>query len=113
MNKKINILAIILFMTVLILPSAIWGVKGLTGSKIFESDLGENRELAKWPEFISSNIITEIEAYYNDHAPFRSVLIYGYSVVDTALESTYRKSVQPALVKLTGMKGDGSFGNLA
>ena len=113
MKKSFYVITIAIFIAILVVPSLIWEIKLKTGSRIFETELGENRQLALWPDYYSESYISEVETYYNDHAPFRSVLIYAYSVCDSSLEGFYRKRVQPLMVKLSGKSGDGSYGNLA
>ena len=104
MKKGLNYLTIILFMTILIAPTLLWGIKNVTKSSAFEYTLEENRALAPFPEKISANLPSELEDYYNDHLPFRSALLHGYSVADGKLEGAYINTIQPVLVFLSGRK---------
>lgn len=111
--KKLTVIHKYIFLALLILPSVLWGIKGAFHLDIWEYEMGENRYLAEMPEGFSAEYPAELEAYYNDHAPFRNLLIHQKSVVDSGLEGFYRKSVQPVLAKLSGKSGNGEGTGLA
>ncbi len=82
MKRKLQLAMTTAFMMILILPSAVWGVLRMIARsnpavmEMLDYDLGENRERAPFPESFDLDEYTkELEAYYNDRAPFRSVLI--------------------------------------
>lgn len=110
-RKIIRRISIALFLCVLILPQTTWIILKLvcgSESQIMEKldyDLGENRELVAFPhEAGIKNITSELEEYYNDHAPYRSVLITINRRINTKLERAYTLNVQPVLVALADNK---------
>ena len=107
----------ILFLCVLILPQASWLIlklvyKNNTGvMEQLDYDLGENRELTAFPSGAGiGNITSELEAYYNDHAPYRSILISINRQINSKLERAYTLNVQPVLVALADKKSVSSGG---
>ena len=109
-RKIIRRMSIALFLCVLILPQVSWTVLKLVcgdNSRVMERldyDLGENRELAAFPDDADIGSITsELEAYYNDHAPYRSALITINRRINSKLERAYTMNVQPVLVALADM----------
>lgn len=102
------------FMMILILPSAVWGVLRMIARsnpavmEMLDYDLGENRERAPFPESFDLDEYTkELEAYYNDRAPFRSVLIRWNQRFSGKLESVYQAGLEPKLIAwLYGGQGD-------
>ena len=113
MKKIFNYLTIVLFMGILLVPTLLWGIKKVTKSSLLDFTIEENRELTAFPKKISANLPAELEAYYNDHLPFRSALLHSYSVIDGKVEGIYIKSVQPVLVFLSGKKGESDTSDLA
>ncbi len=113
MKRITSLFSILLFMVILIVPSLIWGIKKITKSDKFEVKIEENREPAPWPKKFSSDLPSEIENYYNDRVPFRSVMLQAYSVWDGNLEGFYRDSMQPVLVALSGRKAESVNSGLA
>lgn len=116
MKKKLRLARITAFMVILILPSLAWGVLQLISLKnpaVMERlklDLGENRNLASFPESFDLNEYTrQLEAYYNDRAPFRSVLIRWNQRFSGKLESSYQAKIEPTLI--AWLYGSNSSGN--
>ena len=116
-RKIIRCISMILFLCVLILPQASWLIlklvyKNNTGvMEQLDYDLGENRELTAFPSGAGiGNITSELEAYYNDHAPYRSILISINRQINSKLERAYTLNVQPVLVALADKKGVSSGG---
>mgnify|MGYP005951062285 FL=1 len=110
-RKIIRCISMILFLCVLILPQASWLIlklvyKNNTGvMEQLDYDLGENRELTAFPSGAGiGNITSELEAYYNDHAPYRSILISINRQINSKLERAYTLNVQPVLVALADKK---------
>lgn len=100
--KYFELISIALFMSILILPTAIWGVgKLLPGNPIdvLNFDLGENRNKAAFPTEFTSAYGTDLEAFYNDHLPFRSVIISANRSLTAATEKPYDETISPFLVK--------------
>lgn len=116
MKKKLQLAATAAFMAILILPSLTWGILQLIGLKnpavmeMLDYDLGENRNRAPFPESFDLDEYTkQLEAYYNDRAPFRSVLIRWNQRFSGKLESVYQTNIEPALI--AWMYGSNSPGN--
>lgn len=110
-KKFIRRLSIAIFLGILIMPPIAWGIcrlAGLTNPSIMDTldfDLGENREPASFPEELNlSSITSELEAYYNDHVPFRSVIITLNRRINSKLERAYSSQIQPVLVALMDNK---------
>ena len=87
--KKAKITGIVIFMMILLIPSALWGIMGLFGVGR-DYDIGEKREKSG----ISENVTLvsfgkEYENYYNDRLPFRSDIITLYRKIDGAVEKPY------------------------
>lgn len=102
-NLKIySIISIALFMTILILPTFIWGIGKLLPGKpieVLNYDLDENRNLASFPTQFHPTYGTDLEAFYNDHLPFRSVIISANRRLTAATEKPYDEIISPFLVK--------------
>ena len=116
-RKIIRCISMILFLCVLILPQASWLIlklvyKNNTGvMEQLDYDLGENRELTAFPSGAGiGNITSELEAYYNDHAPYRSILISINRQINSKLERAYTLNVQPVLIALADKKSVSSGG---
>lgn len=116
MKKKLQLAATAAFMVILILPSLAWGVLQLIARndpgvmEMLDYDLGENRNKAPFPESFDLDEYTkQLEAYYNDRAPFRSVLIRWNQKFSGRLESVYQANVEPTLIEW--MYGSSSQGN--
>ena len=116
-RKIIRCISMILFLCVLILPQASWLILKLVyknNTSVMEKldyDLGENRELTAFPSGAGiGNITSELEAYYNDHAPYRSILISINRQINSKLERAYTLNVQPVLVALADKKSVSSGG---
>ncbi len=107
MKKKLQKVMAALFLGIMILPPAVWGVLCLAGRgnpalmERIDFDLGENRSKAEYPErFDPADYTGRLEAFYNDRAPFRSLLISGYRKLEGKLEGIYRNDMQPVLVAM-------------
>lgn len=105
MKKKFAVVAGAVFLAVLMLPTIAWQALTLTERwnphwmEQMDYDLGEKREKAPFPEkFDMSSYTAELEAYYNDRVPFRSLVISVNRRLDTCLEGVYRDRIRPALL---------------
>ena len=112
--KFYSIISIALFMTILILPTFIWGIGKLLPGKpieVLNYDLDENRNLASFPTQFHPTYGTDLEAFYNDHLPFRSVIISANRRLTAATEKPYDEIISPFLVKTFYSKplGDGEL----
>ncbi len=101
-------------MAILVVPSLVWGIRLLSGKETNEATIEaeENREPTEWPKKFSSNLPSEIEAYYNDRVPFRSLMLRLYSSWDGSTEGFYRDRLQPVLVAMSGRKADTEYTSL-
>lgn len=104
MKKTIQIIKICIFVGILILPSLLWyGLKAFSPNtwQKLDYDLGENRTRAAFPQdFHIEDYTQQLEAYYNDNAPFRSGLISWQQRLSGALESVYAEHMQGQLARL-------------
>ena len=99
--KKTNIyIRIIIFLSILILPTICWGIISLCGMKEkLDFDLDEKREKHTISSEVKvSEITAEIEKYYNDRVPFRSVLIKANNRLNTNLEKCYMENIEPVFL---------------
>ena len=112
-KKIIRMVSVLLFLAVLILPQLSWLIiKAACGNNQdvmdrLDYDLGENRELASMPDGSNfAGITAEFDSYYNDHAPYRSILITINRRINSRLERAYSSKVQPVLVALIENKNN-------
>lgn len=106
-QKSFFLMKIGVFMAVLILPTLVWGLLGITGKTNPESEgtlnfnLGENRLKAEFPtEFNSATFFAELEDYYDDRVPFRSVIISNKNKYTNQIEGVYKQHIQPTLIAM-------------
>ena len=106
-SKKIDYIICAVFICFLIMPSLAWGgIKMLAVFNpsivnYFDYDIGENRKKAEFPNSLNINTITvELEAYYNDRVPFRSMIIEANNSMTNAMEGVYKDNVRHVLVKV-------------
>lgn len=100
--KTFSLVSIALFLAVLMLPTMVWiGGKLLPGKPIntLNFDLGENRNIAAFPTQFTSGFGLELEAFYNDRLPFRSVIISANRGLTAAMEKPFDEKLSPFLVK--------------
>lgn len=73
-------------------------------------DLNEKRNKATLSETIDLSKVTyEVENYYNDRLPFRSVLISFKRYLDAKIEEPYKDKLEGKLLKLFSKKKSGSL----
>lgn len=106
-KKIIRLVSMVLFLSILMLPQISWLIiKAVCGEnqtvmERLDYDLGENRELASMPDGSNfAGITAELDSFYNDHAPYRSILITLNRRINSGLERAYSSNVQPVLVAL-------------
>ena len=104
MKKTIQIIKICIFVGILLLPSLLWyGIKAVSPDTYqkLDYDLGENRTRVTFPqEFHMEDYTQQLEAYYNDNAPFRSRLIFWQQKLFGTLEGIYTDHMQGLLARL-------------
>ena len=108
-NRGIAIIAIVIFMIFLVLPTIVWG--GLMIASKNDPELAakinpptSEHEAAKvyatFPTTFDPKTYTaDVEAWYNDHLPFRSLIFNAYERANTQLEKPYEESIRPALLE--------------
>lgn len=105
-QKMYSFFTVIVFMLLLILPTIAWGVLGIAdryNPGIMDSidyDLGENRKKASFPTEYTNSYPAELELYYNDRVPFRSVIISANTDFTDATEMIYRENIRPTLISM-------------
>ncbi|MBQ8409273.1 MAG: hypothetical protein IJY39_10470 [Clostridia bacterium] len=117
-NRGFAITVISLFVAFLILPTLIWGALSLVNKvnpAIMETlnfDTGENRAFATFPDsFDPQTFTSEVESWYNDNLPFRSILYKTQETLENTLEKPYdaKGGLRDQLIKL--FHGDAAQGN--
>ncbi len=103
-NKAFSLIFISIFVAILILPMLTWGALKLISPATVEKlsfDTGEQRNFATFPEtFHPQTFTAEVETWFNDNLPFRSVLYKTQENMINSLEKPYTETLRPALVKL-------------
>lgn len=102
MQKPSSKTRAITFFLILALPTVVWLVLALAGkTDAFRIDTNENRNLHELASDVSvKNLTQELEAVYNDHLPFRSVLLKAHQSVDNLIERPYSNEIEPFLISL-------------
>ena len=105
-NSRFAIIVISIFLAMLLLPSLAWGVLKLLNianpaiMETLDFDTGENRAMATFPDSFDPQTFTaEVEAWYNDTLPFRSVLFKTQETMENKLEAPYVDTIRPALLE--------------
>ncbi|MBR6238128.1 MAG: hypothetical protein IKQ83_03685 [Lachnospiraceae bacterium] len=105
--KKSSLIKVIIFISVLILPTLLWGVKLVFTDKaeINESyarmEATENRSLSKWPDNAADKDYTsKLESYFNDRVPFREKIIDFGHKFNGSMEQAYTGGIQPVIIRL-------------
>lgn len=103
-SRRFAITVISIFIALLSLPTIVWGVLHLIAPDTVASlnfDTGENRALAEIPDsFDPQTFTSEVEAWYNDHLPFRSVLYKSAENMENSFEKPYKTQVMPVLIRI-------------
>ena len=122
MPKGFAVTYIGIFVALLIIPTIIWGALMIAcrfSPELYETispPTNESQGMAgkKYAEFPTTfNIKTytaEIEAWYNDHVPFRSLIYNSYGDIKATVEQPYEKTIRPALLQL--FHGGSSSGSI-
>ena len=110
-----NVILIILFMILLAGPMVSWSLLSWLNigypsiMETLDFDLNEKRNKATLSEAIDLSKVTyEVENYYNDRLPFRSVLISFKRYLDAKIEEPYKDNIEGKLLKLFSKKKDSS-----
>lgn len=111
-----NVILIILFMILLAGPMVSWSLLSWLNigypsiMETLDFDLNEKRNKATLSEAIDLSTVTyEVENYYNDRLPFRSVLISFKRYLDAKIEEPYKDNIEGKLLKLFSKKKDSSL----
>lgn len=103
MKKNMGIIKIGIFMGVLLLPSLLWLGIRIFSPRLYQDldyDLGEKTAVEFPREFHMTDYTRQLEAYYNDNAPFRSTLISWQQKLSGTLEGIYADHLQGRLTRL-------------
>lgn len=102
-----NKIFIFIFMLLIAGPMLSWGIISIVSNdqnKLIETldfDLGENRYKATMSNTLTyENISSELEKYYNDRIPFRSILIDSKARLDAKIESPYKNSIEKFFISI-------------
>ena len=108
-NKKVAIVAIALFMTLLVIPTLIWGALMIAANGNPElmatinpptSEQEAAKVYAKFPTTFDPETYTvEVENWYKDHLPFRSLIFNAHEKVNAKIEVPYETSLRPVLLE--------------
>lgn len=106
-GKKMSIVFISIFISILALPTLLWGVLlclNTVNPSIMENinfDTGENRNMAEFPdEFDINKFPSDFEKWYNDNVPFRSFFYDLNNKIEKAFEKTYVNNIKPFLTTI-------------
>ena len=117
-GKVKNLIHILIFMTLITGPIVTWGFlikidevnKSLTNNQlsimdVIDFDLNEKRLKATLSETINlATITSELENYFNDRAPYRSILITEKKNIDARIEEPYKNNLEAVLLKTFGKR---------
>lgn len=108
MKRKDSRRRIRIFYGILIIPTLLWAVLSLVGAaKILDFDTGEKRNKHVMAEDTNlSNVTAELETYYDDRVPFRSILLNMNSTLNWIVELPYTKVVEPVLIRWANVSLD-------
>lgn len=112
MKKKGQIIKICIFTGMLILPTLLWyGIRVFSPQTYqkLDYDLGEKTEVEFPEEFHIENYTQQLEAFYDDNAPFRSTLISWQQKLSGSLERVYGNHLQGPLTRLIYGADSGDF----
>ncbi|MCR5010939.1 MAG: hypothetical protein K6A72_01210 [Lachnospiraceae bacterium] len=108
-NKKdyLNIISSVMFVLLVVLPLPLWlgfsaaAPEGSSLKGFIDPENTEKRVLAELPGSMDAATLTsDYEAYYNDHLPFRNLMIKYYNASNSRLESIYRRHVGATLAQV-------------
>ena len=113
-NKKVAIVSIVLFMILLIIPTFVWGalmIKANNDPAFMAainpptSEQEAAKVYAKFPTTFDPKTYTaEVEAWYNDHLPFRSIIFNAHERTKANIEIPYEASIRPILLEVFAPK---------
>lgn len=110
-SKKRNCIFVFIFLVAIIAPMISWGIIKIYSienpgiNDVVDYDLGENRLKATMSEVLTlDNVTSEIEKYYNDRIPYRSVIITAKKNFDNALEKPYKDNIEMVLMRMLSNK---------
>ena len=104
-----KIIYVFIFLTIVIVPMVSWYVLSHIDDKSIinklDFDLNEKRLKATFSEPINIDTIgNEIENYYNDRLPYRSILITSKNLFDDFMERPYKEVLEKKLIKIFSKK---------
>ena len=93
MKKFVTVLSILLFFALITMPSMMFFIFG----EKKEGLLDEKRVLSEMPQGFNNHYFSQLESWYNDHAPYRLSMITLEKRVKQKYEVMYRKEIHPFL----------------
>ncbi len=90
------ILLSLIFIVLLVLPTILYFAIGENTDKV----LDEKRELIEFPTKFSNKFFSDLELWYNDHAPYRISLITIQKELSQSYSALYRNSIHPFISEL-------------
>lgn len=115
-NIKIRLIGfnILAFISMLVLPTFFWIILSTTNlvfpsiMETLDFDTGENREKTQFEISDGANsFFSDVERWYNDRVPFRSVILTTQQEFLNKIEEPYIKTIRPALINLFHSKEPG------
>jgi len=122
--KGLAVTYIGIFAVMLIIPTIIWGALMIAcrfSPELYdkinpptnESQGMAGKDVAEFPTTFNIKTYTaEIEAWYDDHLPFRAIIYNSYGDIKAAIEQPYESTIRPALVELFHSNGNGGSAEL-
>lgn len=106
MKKSRAIFQTMIFFLVLVIPSLLWGIFSIAGlQEKLSFDTGENRNLHTVSSEVSlSNLTSELEQTYDDHVPFRSILLRLHQKTENLVEKPYSNAIEPVILAAVNRK---------
>lgn len=113
-----------IFAAMLIIPTIIWGALMIAcrfspelhdaiNPPTNESQGMAGKDVAEFPTVFNIKTYTaEIEAWYDDHLPFRAIIYNSYGDIKAAVEQPYESTIRPALIQLFHSNGNGGVAGL-
>ena len=122
--KGLAVTYIGIFAVMLIIPTIIWGALMIAcrfspelydkiNPPMNESGGMAGEKIAEFPTTFNIKTYTaEVEAWYDDHLPFRSLICNSYDDLKAAVEKPYNSTIRPALVELFHSNENGGVAEL-
>lgn len=90
------VLLSIIFISLLVIPTVLFFTIGENTDKA----LDEKRELTEFPTRLKNRYFSDLELWYNDHAPYRISLITFQKKLNQSYSASYRNNIHPIVSEL-------------